>query len=77
MYKHIKNCKKTAEDENNNKVIGHAGAEPRNNTLEAVKMNSAPNIFYIHKSFLLLKILLKIATKDPQAIMKSKASETV
>lgn len=77
MYKNVKNCKKAAEDENNYKVIRHAAAEPRNNAIEAVKMNSAPDIFYIHKSFLLLKILLKIATREPQAMMKSKASETV
>ena len=77
MYKNIKNCKKAAEDENNNEIIRHTGTEPRNNTFKILEMNSTPDIFYIHKSFLLLKIFEKIATKEPQAMINKRASETV
>ena len=77
MYKNIKNCKKTTEDENNNKVIGHAAAEPRNNTFKILEINRTPNIINTQSSFLLLKIFENIATRDPQAMINKRASETV
>ena len=77
MNKYIKNCKKAAEDEHNNEIIRNTRAEPRNYAFKAIKSDRTPDVFYIHRSFLLLKIFEKIATREDAAITKSKASETL